>query len=363
MRHRTAATVAALVVLAALVPAGVGAAAATTQEDCAFPLTTTDATGTEITVEERPERITTLTPSAAQTMWALDAEAQVVGMTRYASYLDGAEDRTNVSAGFSTSVEAVIGTEPDLVLAPNVTRAETVTALRDAGVTVFKFELASSISDVRNKTTLIGRLTGNCAAAERTNAWMDANVEAAREATADVERPRVLYPLGGGYVANTNTFVSGMIEAGGGVNAMAGTNFSLAYPQVNDEVVLREDPEVLLTSSRSGYPVGEEPYASTTAGRNNRTVYVDNNYLTQPAPRSIVYGVRNITRGLHPDAAADAAFVAKDDVTLATATPTETASATADPTATPTDSPGQTGFGVAVAVVALAGAALLARRE
>lgn len=365
MRYSHAAVLAALVVCAALVPAGVGAAAATTQENCSFPLTTTDATGTEVTVSERPDRVTTLTPSAAQTMWALDAQAQVVGMTRYAAYLDGASERANVSAGFATSIEAVIGTEPDLVLAPNVTRPETVTALRDAGITVFKFELASSLSDVRNKTTLIGRLTGNCAAAERTNAWMDANVEAAQEATADTPRPQVLYPAGGGYVANTNTFISGMIAVSGGVNAMAGTDFSAPYPLVSDEIIIEQDPEVLLVTSPNGYPVGEAPYASTSAGENNRTVYVDSNYLSQPAPLSVVYAVRNITRGLHPDAAASAAFVAKSEVTLATATATATGTPTAtdDPTATPTESPGQPGFGAVTALVALAGVALLVRRE
>jgi len=374
MRLRPVAILTVLLVVAASVPAGAASAGttasmATTQEDCSFPVTMTDASGTEVTLEERPDRVTTLLPSAAQTMWEIGGKSQVVGVTRYASYLDGAESRTNVSAGYSISVEKVIGTEPDLVLAPNGTSQDTITALRDAGITVYSFELSGSIDDVRSKTTIIGRLTGNCEGAARTNAWMTANVEAAREATADVERPRVLYPLGGGYVANTNTFISEMIEVSGGQNVVGEANLTLAYPQVSDEVILELDPEVIVTTGSNAYLLSQEPYASTTAGQEGRTVRVDVNYLNQPAPRSVVYATRNLTTGFHPEAAESADFVSKDEITLAT--PTPTATATDEPTATPTDvhtstpteSGGQPGFGIVAALAALASLGVLARRE
>ena len=74
---------------------------ARTQADCGYPYSAEDATGTEVTLEERPERITTLNPSAAQTMWEIGGEDQVVGVTQYASYLEGADERTNVSAAAS----------------------------------------------------------------------------------------------------------------------------------------------------------------------------------------------------------------------------------------------------------------------
>ncbi|MFB6118325.1 PGF-CTERM-anchored ABC transporter substrate-binding protein [Halosegnis sp.] len=360
-----------LIVATALAPVSAAGAAtgATTSHDCSFPVTMTDASGTDVTLEERPDRVTTLNPSAAQTMWALDAESQVVGRTKFAAYLEGAETRTNVSAagGFGVSVEKVVGTNPDLVLAPNTTSAETVTALRDAGLTVYQFALAEDIDDVAAKTTTIGRLTGNCEAAARTNAWMTANVDAARQATADVDRPRVLYPLGSGFVANTNTFISAMITASGGTNVMAETNLSRAYPQVSDEVILELDPEVLVITETNRYLLAQQPYNATTAGRMNQTVFVDANYLNQPAPRSVVYAVRNLTTGLHPDAAASAEFVAKSEVTVATETPPPTdATFTATPTEpepTPTTAPGQPGLGVVPALLALAAIALLSRRD
>jgi len=359
----------AMLVLAAAIPTGVaGATAQTQQEDCSFPYTVTDASGTEITLDERPDRITTLNPSAAQTVWELGGSEQVVGVTVNADYLDGFDAKTSVTAsdGFGISVERVVGTEPDLVLAPNASRTETVRALRDAGITVYQFAAAETLEDVTEKTTQIARLTGHCEAAVEVNAWMEANVEAARTATADVERPSVLYPIGSGYVANTNTFISAMIEASGGTNVLGEFDYEIGYPQVSDEIILQANPEVLLVNSRGSGLQTQEPYASTTAGQNNATVVINTDYLNQPAPRSVVFAVRNMTEGFHPDV--ETSFVARSEVTVATATPTPTATATdvSEPTTssetTATTTGEQPGFGVVAALLAV-GALVLARRE
>ena len=366
---RLAATLA-VVALLALAPVGVAAAGAVgvqtqtqeqiqaqTQTTCEFPVTTTDATGTEVTVTERPERVTTLQPSAAQTMWEIGGRDQVVGVSKYATYLDGAGERTNISTGGfgGASVEKVVGTEPDLVLAPNVVRNETIQSLRNAGLTVFKFEGAGDIADVRQKTTLIGKLTGNCAGAAEANAWMTANVEAVSEATADTERPTVLYPLSGGFVVGEETFITQMIRAAGGQNVFRGE--ISGYREVSSEVVLTSEPDVVVFGDTTAYLAGEKPYRQLSAVQQNRTVTVNTNWLNQPAPRSVVYGVRNLSAGVAPETTADVSFPARDEVSVATETPTATE------TPEPTTSTSAPGMGAVVALVAAGVAALLGRRR
>ena len=349
---------------------GAAEAPALSQHECSFPFTATDATGTDVTIEEPPEAVTTLGPSAAQTMWELEAEAQVVGVDQYSLYLDGAESKTNVSAaGFGYSTEAVVGTEADLVLAANIVSNETVEQLRTAGMTVYKFEAATSIEDVREKTTRFGALTGNCAEAARTNAWMIENVETAREATSDAERPRVLVPQGSGFVVGGETFVDAIVTASGGEN-VAAKNYT-QYPKLSDEVILELDPETLVLQpwmAMTGL-AQQEPYASTTAGENNATVVVQGTYLNQPAPRSVVYATQNLTQAFHPDAAASVEWTARSEVTLetetATSTETETQTeAVSDTITEPTTSTDAPGFGIGAVVAALAAVSLLlARRE
>jgi iron complex transport system substrate-binding protein len=336
MREYTTLFVGLLLVVSAVAITPATAAATTTSSHCDFPVTVTDATGTEITIEERPERVTTTNPSAAQTMWEIGGRDQVVGLTQYASYLDGADQRTNVSAGFGVNVEKVVGTNPDLVLAPNASAGD-VQSLRDAGLKVYHFRAATDIDSISAKTSVTGRLTGNCEGADQANAWMTANIEAIRDTTESVSsRPKVLYPLGGGFVAADNTFIDSLIELAGGDNVAARSH--TGYPQLSSEVILQLDPEVLVVT-RNPAIVQQQPYASTTAGQRNATVQVETRYLNQPAPRSVVRAAHTLTRQLYPQGYTEGSYVPRSAFDQPTPTPTPEPTPTATPTPTPEPTP------------------------
>ena len=171
MRYRIAIGLA-LVVLAAVVPASV---TATHGGDCSFPVERTDATGEVVRVTERPDRIVTLSPSAAQTVWEIGAWDRVVGATEHASNLEGYDqlERSVATAGGSVDAESVVGLEPDLALAPYVVSNETVRALRRANVTVYRFHEAATVAEIQAKTSVTGRLTGACEGADETVAWTE----------------------------------------------------------------------------------------------------------------------------------------------------------------------------------------------
>ncbi|VTT87696.1 Vitamin B12 ABC transporter, B12-binding component BtuF [Halorubrum sp. DM2] len=274
----------------------IGTADAPTQTDdaCGFPVEVTDATGTTITLNESPDRITTINPSAAQTLWELGEQDRVVGVSQFALYLDGADERANVSAEFGASVERVVDTEPDLVLAPNSSSAD-VQPLREQGLTVYHFQAATSIDDIAEKTETIGRLVGACDAASETNEEMYDAVDAAENRTGDVDRPAALYPLGGGYVAANNTFIDAIMNAGGTDNVAAEYE---AYPQLSDEVILETNPELMLVTDSEATILDQEPYASTTAGVEDNYVVMNRNYLNQPAPRSVIESTTTLSNAV-----------------------------------------------------------------
>jgi len=265
-------------------------------DTCSYPVTLTDATGTEITLDERPDRITTTNPSAAQTLWELGAKDRVVGVTQFASYLDGSDSKANVSASsFGVSTERVVNTTPDLVLAPNASAGD-VTGLRNAGLTVYHLPAARSVDDVATKTETIGRLVGECAAADTVNGEMTDAVNATRERTADLDRPEALYPLGGGFVAADETFINEIMEIGGVDNVAAAEGDG--YPQLSDEVIISTDPELLVVTDPAAPIAGRQPYSSTTAGDENNTIILNVNDLNQPAPRSVIQATRTLADGV-----------------------------------------------------------------
>ncbi|USZ75913.1 PGF-CTERM-anchored ABC transporter substrate-binding protein [Halorussus vallis] len=338
--------------------ASVAGTAATLQTNCSFPVTETDATGTEVTVEQKPERVTTLGPSAAQTMWEIGGKAQVVGVTQYADYLDGAQSRTNVSAagqGF-VNVEKVVGTNPDLVLAPNIIPNETVRKLRDAGLTVYRFEDAASVEDIYAKTNLTGRLTGNCAGAAETVSWMQDRIGTVREAVEGEPKPRVLISQGGGWTAGNGTFLGNLVELAGGTNVAAEANVS-GYQKISGEVVVKQNPEYIVQVGQFGVYPKTDAYNATDAVKQGNVVTIDDNYASQPAPR-VVYPIVKMAKAFHPEAyaAANATTTASGTTAAAMNESTETATAGGAAGSIP-------GFGVGAALAALSGAALLAGRR
>lgn len=363
--HTAVRQVAIVALVLGLIAAGPGgtlglAGAASQQSDCSFPMTATDATGTEVTVEQEPETVVTLAPSAAQTMWEIGAKDKVIGVSQRAAYLDGAETRANISGSGNSfvSVERVVEQDPDLVLAPNIIQDGTVEKLREAGLTVYRFEAATSLEDVTEKTLLIGQLTGSCEGAQERVEEMQADIDVVRQATEGEDRPKVLYYLGpGGFTAGSGTFIHSLIEAAGGTNIAAEAGIT-GYQQISPETVVEQDPDYIVYPSNFEDIQRTDALNSTTAVQEDNLVVVRDDYMNQPAPRT-VQPLRTMAEAFHPEAYAEAVAnqqtTTTDTDTTTTndeTTETTTADETTDDTTeqTPTETPG---FGVLGAGLAL----------
>ncbi|NHN49704.1 ABC transporter substrate-binding protein [Halostella sp. JP-L12] len=340
-------------------------------DDCTFPVTLEDAKGTEVTIEERPESVVALQPSAAQTMWAIGAEAQVTGMpvSRYTDYLDGSEDKTDISQndGVSISAETVVSLEADLLLAPNSTPDETIAQFRDVGMTVYEFREAESVEDIYEKTNRTGRLTGNCEGAAEAVAEMRTEIEVVQEAVSGEEPETVYYQMGGGYTAGADTFINHVIELGGGENIAVAANVT-GYAQLSGEVIAEQNPEWVLVNEEMGLQE-TEALANTTALREDQIIEVNANYLNQPGPR-VVVPISEIAQAIHPEAYEEANVSVRGEAEAeaeAEAGGNDSDGTTADDandSGGESDNDGQPGMGVAPAVAALVGTlALLTRRR
>nr|WP_233265010.1 PGF-CTERM-anchored ABC transporter substrate-binding protein [Halomarina oriensis] len=357
--------------------------AAVSQEStqCSDPFIGTDATGTEVTVDEDPERIVTLGADIAQILWEIDAEEKVVGMPvrSYTAYLNGSDSREDVYTedGTAVDVESVVALEPDLVVAPAIIPNSTVERLRETGLTVYRTGFPASIDGIYEKTELVGRLVGECEAANETVTEMRDRVEAVETAVEGRERPGVLY-VSFGFTAGNGTFVDEVLTTAGGTNLAAEAGVT-GFKELNEEVVADTNPEYVVYPSGGSVPEGE-PYSSTTAVQQNQTLEVDANYISQAGPR-VVIALENVAETLHPEAFENGTETPTERPTgTETSDGEPTTAGDGDPGATATTQPVATdggattaetttssgtgpGFGVVVALVALVATALLARRD
>lgn len=352
--------VAALVLIAAVPAATAGAATAepAAQQDCTFPYSATDATGTEVTVDEEPQRIVVLSASTAQIMWEIGADSRVVGMPVNPStaYLKGSSNRTNVMNPDGTiKQETVVSLEPDVVLAANIIPNKTIQDLRNAGLTVYKTPMEKSLAAIPRKVSRYGHFVGACEGAAATNQEFNASLEEIRSIADGGSSPPVLYYFFN-FTAGNQTFIGEAITTAGAENVAAKAGIT-GYAQVNDEIVAKYDPVWIVTPSGASIP-DREPYTSTIAVRYNQTLTVNSNYISQPGPR-VVIPMRKM---------AEAFRDTRTPTATATASPTPTEAGDEPPAADSTVSgtkSGTPGFGLPVtlaALVAVAGA-LLARRD
>jgi iron complex transport system substrate-binding protein len=364
-------TLGVLALVAGLVLSGVGAtvgaAGASSQEtDCSYPVVATDATGTEVVIEEEPQRVVTLAPSAAQTMWEIGATEKVVAVTKHANYLEGAKAKGNISgAGYTTIVsEKVVAQEPDLVLAPNIVDNATVEKLRESGLTVYYFPGATSLEDVKQKTQRIGALTGECEGAQERVDEMDATISLIREAVADEPKPRVLYHLGTGYTAGSETFIDAIIRTAGGTNLAADAGIA-SYREISSETVVAEDPQFIVHPSNARGADLPPAWNTTTAVQEDNVVVVRDDYMNQPAPRT-VEALETMVKAFHPEAyqealeaqqttttTTDTTETTRTDTTESTTTATTEETTGADTTTTETPGVGVLGVGIALLLVSL----------
>ncbi|WP_226041617.1 PGF-CTERM-anchored ABC transporter substrate-binding protein [Natrinema sp. DC36] len=356
MRRYISVLLAVLIAVSAFAPAVAGQSddGGESTVECEFPLEMTDATGETITLEEAPESVVALGASDAQTMFEIGAEDRLVGMpdNPATSGLD-IGDRTAVTDNYQLVHERVIDLDPDLVLAANATTTrEDVDQLREAGLTVYYFDDAESLDDVRENVRTTGKLTGECTGAEETVDWMNEQLEIVERTLEETDRPLAYYEMGNGYTAGSGTFIDEVLTTAGVENLAAEVGIQ-SYDQINPETVVDENPDWIIYPDDRDEPPIHESIQATTAYQNDNVLAVNANHMSQPAP-NLVYAVIDIVETVHPEAYAEAS--AELDATSEDANES-------DDEEQSTESP-IPGFGVSAALVALlAATAFVARRR
>ncbi|PGF18053.1 ABC transporter substrate-binding protein [Natrinema sp. CBA1119] len=367
MRQQLAVLVVLLVTLSTIGPAVAGATtapnAAVQESDsqCEYPLTMTDATGEEVTIESEPESVVTLYPGDAQLAYSIGAEGKVVGMpvSEYTESLD-AGDRTDITGddGVTPVAEEIVALNPDVVLAANIAtfNEDLLQTLDDAGITVVVLDTATSLDDVRENVRVTGQVTGECAGAEETIDWMDERLEIYEDALENESEPLAYYDGGeNGDTHGTETFQHEVMTTAGLTNLAASVG-QTGWGQMNAEVVVDEDPEWIVYPDRTAEPPSADSLEETTAITEGNVVAVDDNAMSQPGP-NVVYAIETIIEQVHPEVYAEIEAELEASGEPGNGSGNDTDEDQSDDSAIP-------GFGVPVALVALlATAGFVARRR
>lgn len=246
---------------------------------------------------QAPQRIVSVGGALTETLYALGAQADLVGVDTTSLHPGAARALPSVGYARSLSAEGVLSLRPTLVVATEDAGPPAVLRqLQAAGVPLAVLPGDHRIEGVLARTQRLAELSGRpdpgralIAALQRD--WQATQARVARLAT---HAPRVLFVLshspGQTRVAGRETAADAMLRYAGAANALGGS-FS-GYKPLTPEGAIAAAPEVILATDQGLAAAGGVEgllrlpgLAQTPAGRNRRVAAMDALLLLGFGPR------------------------------------------------------------------------------
>ena len=247
---RRSAPAASLLVLAlALTACGGGSsdsgAAAEGSASDAFPVTVTGAAG-ELTLDEQPRAIVSMSATATEMLFAIGAGDQVEAVDDNSNY--PAEAPTTELSAFTPNAEAIAEYAPDLVVLSDDQNgiADSLDAL---SVPTLLLPAADTVDDTYAQLQTLGDATGHAEEADAVVADVQDRIAAAVDSVpAGAEGMRVYHELDPSfYSAASSTFVGSIYAMFGLENIADGApDAAGGYPQLSAEYIVGQAPDLIV---------------------------------------------------------------------------------------------------------------------
>ncbi len=199
--------------------------------------------GEEITVEAEPQSIISLSPTATEMLWAVGAGEQVVAVDDQSDYPEGVP--TTELSGYEPNVEAILGYEPDLVVAASDS-GDLVAGLGAVDVPVLLLPSAVDLDEAYSQLERLGAATGHVAEAAGVVGEMQTGIEAALAEAPDAAELTYFHELGPDlYTVTGSTFIGEVYSLFGLQSIADAAGDGDDYPQLSSEYVVSEDPDLI----------------------------------------------------------------------------------------------------------------------
>jgi iron complex transport system substrate-binding protein len=221
------------------------AAATTTAEEQAFPVTVTGDDG-DLTLDEQPEAIISMSASATEMLFAIGAGPQVEAVDSTSNYPEDVPT-TDLSA-FTPNAEAIAAYSPDLVVLSDDLNG-IVDALDALQIPTLLLGAAQTLDDSYEQLETLGDATGHADDAAKVVADVQDRIAAAVESVGDsAEGETVYHELDPSYYSASSSSFIGTVYALFGLENIAdeAPGADTGYPQLSAEYVVGAQPDLIV---------------------------------------------------------------------------------------------------------------------
>lgn len=199
------------------------------------------------------QRIVSLSATATEMLYAIDAGSRLVGTDLTADYPPEAGATAKVDA-FNFNVEAVSALEPDLVvLAFNFN--DEVATLQKAGIPALLLPPVATLEGSYDQIITLGEVTGKVSEARRLADGLREEIEGIIDEASVRPSVPIYHEVDGTlFSANSRTFLGDIYKRFGldNIADRVPDDFGSGYVQLSAEFVLQSDPELIFIDGGGG---------------------------------------------------------------------------------------------------------------
>lgn len=258
-----------------------------------------------------PERIVCLTEETTETLYLLEEDWRIVGISGFTVRPPRARcEKPKVSAFTSAKIDTILALQPDLVLGFSDLQADIAAQLVRHGLDVHVFN-HRNVAGIFRMMRTVGALVGCQQRAESLCAKLHAQVMRIQEQhSADEPRPKIYFEEWDSPMISGIRWVSELIEIAGGEDCFAELSTeSLARNRIiaDPEEVVRRAPDIIIGSwcgkkFRADTVASREGWSAIPAVRDRELHEIKSPLILQPGPAALTDGLdalHRIVRGWH----------------------------------------------------------------
>jgi iron complex transport system substrate-binding protein len=269
----------------------------------------TDALGREFVFDGPVQRVVSLAPSNTEILFAVGAGAQVVGREEFSDYPEEALEVPSIGSTFGDiNLEAILGLEPDLILAADINPPEQIQAMEDVDLQVFVLGNPADFNDLFSNLKTVGILTGHESESQELVDNLQARYESVLAALEGVEPTTVFYEIDGSdstapWTTGSGTFQQLLFDLAGGDNIASDIE---GWGQMSLEEIVVRDPDVIVFATGPFVPTTVDTlraragWEDITAVLQGQVYGVDTDLIDLPGPR-LIEGLEMVAKFLHSD--------------------------------------------------------------
>lgn len=267
-----------------------------------FPVTIEN-NGASVTITEQPDAIISLSATATEILFAIDAGSQVIAVDDQSNF--PAEAPISDLSGFTPNLESIVALSPDLVVVAYDADG-IVASLLAADIPVIVQSAAASFDDTYAQIVELGIVTGNTTQAQSLVGNMQTEIATAvAQLSPEAAGLTYYHELDDTlYSVTSTTFIGAVYALAGLTNiADAATGAESGYPQLSPEFIVAADPAIIFLADtkccgQNAETLAKRPgFAGLTAVTAGNVVELDDDIASRWGPRTVDF-VKVIVEGL-----------------------------------------------------------------